>query len=88
VRPVRGADNLTAIYEPMSRICVILNISQPYRPPRHDTGIALLYFFYKGATCGLVPNGYRRLLKTGLSDATLNSLDAEVKIRSLPLPRI
>jgi hypothetical protein len=30
----------------MSRQCGILNISQPYRPPRPVTGIALLYFTY------------------------------------------
>jgi hypothetical protein len=42
VRPVRGADNLTAISE-LSRQCGILNISQPYRPPRPVTGIDLLF---------------------------------------------
>jgi hypothetical protein len=34
VRPVRRANNLTAIYEPISRQCGILKISQPYRPGR------------------------------------------------------
>jgi hypothetical protein len=40
VRLVRSADNLTAISEP--RQYGILNISQPYRPPRPVTG--MLYF--------------------------------------------
>jgi hypothetical protein len=41
-RPARKADNLTAVSR-LSRKCGILNISQPYRPPRPVTGIALLY---------------------------------------------
>jgi hypothetical protein len=45
VRLVRRADNLTAIYmSRLSRQCGILNILQPYRPPRPATRIALLYF--------------------------------------------
>jgi hypothetical protein len=41
-RPVRRADNLTAIFERITRQCGILNISQPYRPPWPVTRIALL----------------------------------------------
>jgi hypothetical protein len=44
VRPLRGADNLTAIYEPIVQSLDnvgILNISQPHRPPRLVTRIAL-----------------------------------------------
>jgi hypothetical protein len=44
VRPTRKAGNITAIYEPMSRQCGILNILQPYRPPRLVMGIALLFY--------------------------------------------
>jgi hypothetical protein len=46
VRWVRRADKLTSIYEPIAYQCGILNISEPYRPPRYVTGIALLYFTY------------------------------------------
>jgi hypothetical protein len=48
VRPVRGADNFTAVYEPIFyKQCGILNISRPYRPPRSVMGIALLFFTCK-----------------------------------------
>jgi hypothetical protein len=54
VRPERKADNLTAIYEPIARQCGILNISQPYRPPKPVTGTALLYFYF---TYDYLPSG-------------------------------
>jgi hypothetical protein len=37
----------------LSRQCKILNISQPYRPLRYVTGIAILFFFYFYFCCHL-----------------------------------
>jgi hypothetical protein len=46
VRSVRGADNFTAICEPIVlAMWGILNISQPYRPPSPVMGMALLLLF-------------------------------------------
>jgi hypothetical protein len=40
------ADNSTVICEPLFTQFEILNISQPYRPPRPNKGMALLIFMH------------------------------------------
>jgi hypothetical protein len=50
-RPTRRLTTLPPSVNRFSKPCRILNISQPYRPPRSDTGKALPYFSYVISKC-------------------------------------
>jgi hypothetical protein len=54
VRRVRTADNLTGYYEPMSRQCGILTISQPYSPVTEITLLYLLMYLVSSLTWRIV----------------------------------
>jgi hypothetical protein len=60
------ADNLTAICGRLSRQCGILNISQPYRPPRPVMATALLFFNVRITVC---VHGFLEYQTTGKSNA-------------------
>jgi hypothetical protein len=85
VRPVRGVDNLTAICE--SRQCGILNISEPYTPPRIEgapvTSLRLV-IQNKGFHNGLIICSYKKKKKILLVlkqwIATLHSDDTESQL--------
>jgi hypothetical protein len=51
VRPVRRAATLPPYVNRLSRHCGILNISQPYRPPKPVSMIALLFNFLYIEAC-------------------------------------
>jgi hypothetical protein len=50
-RPVRRADSLATICEPISRQLGTLNISQPCSPPQPGMGIALLFVILPKYSC-------------------------------------
>jgi hypothetical protein len=63
-RPVRRADNLTAICLEKWRT---LNISQPYRPPQPVTGIALLFYEW----CVRMPYQTRNVIPCVMTEVTV-----------------
>jgi hypothetical protein len=52
----------------LSRQCGILNIWQPYRPPRSVTGIALLFYFYIICSCDTKIAGERKWLSISMQN--------------------